>query len=160
MGDPSDRGDYRCFIALAARDDFAGLCIIAVAPLGFGPLADQTVACLENILVPTRYRRQGIGTALLQRGLGAAWQSGAAHLWWTAEYENLAAIAFYKCGGAVFIAEEDPASDKPQKCYAVVVANPNAAIRKASIDQTVQPTGASRSAAQSNRASTVAGSRR
>ncbi len=145
MSDPHDEGDYRCFVALDAQGRFAGLSIIAIGRLGFGPLANQTVACLENILVPRSCRRKGIGSALFQKALEAAWQAHAVQVWWTIGYQNRAAIAFYLSRGAIFIAEEDPASHNPEQYYTVVVANPDAPARKPWA-KAVQRTGASRSA--------------
>jgi len=123
MADPKDGGDYRCFAALGPHDEFVGLAIVELGRLGFGPLADQLVGCLENILVLEPYRRQGIGTALLQRILRTAWESQARHVWWTVEYDNAAAIGLYQRIGAVFIAEEDPEAEKPERYYTVVVPN-------------------------------------
>ncbi len=160
MADPKDEGDYRCFVALDGKGRFAGLSIVAIARLGFGPLANQTVGCLENIFVRRSCRRQGIGSALFQRVLETAWQAHAVQVWWTVGYRDRAAIAFYLSGGAVFIAEEDPASDNPERYYTVVVANPDAAARKPSAKKAVQRTGASRSAQGGNRKSSAAGSRR
>jgi len=124
MTDPSDDGDYRCFVAVDEHDAFMGLCVVDIGRLGFGPLADQTVACLENILVLEGHRRRGTGSALLQTALAAAWELGSAHVWWTVEYENTGAIGFYLANGAVFIAEEDPDSEAPERYYTVVIPNP------------------------------------
>jgi GNAT superfamily N-acetyltransferase len=124
MADPEDRGDYRCFVALSARDEFIGLSIVDIGRLGFGPLADRPVACLENVLTLEPHRRQGVGTALLCAGLDAAWESDARHVWWTVDYGNVTAIAFYNSVGAAFIAEEDPQADEPERYYTVVVASP------------------------------------
>jgi GNAT superfamily N-acetyltransferase len=160
MADPKDEDDYHCFIALDAQRSFAGLSIVAIGRLGFGPLADQTVGCLENIFVPAPYRRQGIGSTLFQKALVAAWQARAVHVWWTIDYGNSAAIAFYVSRGAVFIAEEDPASDNPEKYYTVVIANPDGGAGKPSANMTVQRTGASRSGLGRKQKSRAAGSRR
>jgi GNAT superfamily N-acetyltransferase len=124
IADPKDHGDYRCFVAVGTADEFIGLGIVDLGPLALGPLAEQTVGCLENILVLEQYRRQRIGTALLQALLSIAWQSHARHVWWTVDYGNITAIAFYQCNGAVFIAEEDSQADDPQKYYTVVIPNP------------------------------------
>ena len=83
MADPKDGGDYQCFVALDAQGSFARLSIVAIGRLGFGSLADQAVGCLENIFVPTPYRRGGIGSALFEKALDAAWQAGAVHVWWS-----------------------------------------------------------------------------
>ncbi len=158
MADPNEEGDYRCFVALDGQGRFAGLSIVAIGRLGFGPLANQTVGCLENILVLRSCRRQGIGSALFQKALEAAWQAHAVQVWWTIGYQNRVAIAFYRSRGAIFIAEEDPASDSPEQYYTVVVANPHAAARRPPA-KTVQRRGASRSA-QCIPDSEAAGSRR
>jgi GNAT superfamily N-acetyltransferase len=126
IADPNDTGDYRCFVATDERNAFMGLCIIALNPLGFGPLAEQTVACLENMLVDKDHRGQGIGSALLRTALAAAWEQGAAHVWWTVEYENTGAIAFYLANGAAFIPQEDAGTDGPERYYTCVIANPTA----------------------------------
>ena len=123
IADPSDEGDYRCFVAVDAASGFLGLCIIDVHRLGFGPPAEQTVACLENMLVDENCRRGGVGSALLRTALAAAWNAGAAHVWWTVGYGNPGAIAFYLANGAAFIAEEDPGSDEPGY-YTCVIARP------------------------------------
>ena len=124
LANPNDVGDYHCFVAVDEDDAFMGLCIVSICRLGFGPLAEQTVACLENILVVEAHRRHGIGSTLLQKALSAAWESGAAHVWWTVEYENTSAIDFYVANGAVFIAEEDPDDKDPERYYTVVVPSP------------------------------------
>lgn len=124
IADPNDHGDYRCFVALDPADTFLGLCIIDIGRLGFGPLADQRVACLENILVREDQRRQGTGAALLRSALALAWQEGADHVWWTVGYENTEAIAFYHAMGAAFIAEEDPDAEAPERYYTAVIQNP------------------------------------
>ena len=129
MADPKDDGDYRCFVATGKDDEFIGLCVVDLGPLGLGPLADQMVGCLENILVVEPYRRRGIGTALLREVLSAAWKSHARHVWWTVDYENIAAIAFYQSNGAVFIAEEDPQAENPEKYYKVLVSNSDMPMR-------------------------------
>ena len=69
-------------------------------------------------------QKHGIGSALLQTALSAAWESGAAHVWWTVGYENTPAIGFYLENGAVFIAEEDPDAESPERYYTVVIQNP------------------------------------
>ena len=124
MAYPNDRGDYRCFVAVDEDDTFAGLCIIDIHALGFGPLAAQFVACLENILVADERRRQGIGSALLHKALTSAWETGAAHAWWSVDYDNTGAIGFYQANGAVFVANEDPDADEPERYYTAVIPNP------------------------------------
>ncbi len=121
----SPHSSYRCFIANHAEQQFLGLSIVEIGPLGFGPLAARTVGCLENILVLEPHRRRGIGTALVRAALQAAWAAGACHVWWTVPYENEGAIAFYSSLGALFIAEEDPDSPTPEKYYTVVLPGPN-----------------------------------
>jgi GNAT superfamily N-acetyltransferase len=125
INDPQDDGDYRCFVAVGPSEEFIGLCIVDLGRLALGPLAAQWVGCLENILVQEAYRRQGIGTALLQAALTAAWKTGARCVWWTVEYTEAAALAFYERNGAVFIAEEDPQAEHPEKYYTVVITNPD-----------------------------------
>ena len=129
IADPDDRSDYRCFVATDDADAFAGLCIVALAPLGFGPLAGRTVACLENILVAESHRRGGTGSALLGAALDAAWNAGAGWVWWTVEYENDKAIAFYAKNGAAFIPEEDLDTEPPERYYTAVIVNPDRAGR-------------------------------
>jgi ribosomal protein S18 acetylase RimI-like enzyme len=124
IADPTSQSDHRCFVALGEDDEFIGLATVDLGPLRFGPLAQQTVGCLENILVLDPFRRQGVGTALLQSVLSVAWRSQARHVWWTVDYANSAAIAFYQSNGAVFIAEEDPQADNPEKYYTVVIPSP------------------------------------
>ncbi len=125
IADPGDQADYRCFVAVAADGEFLGLSVVAVAPLGFGPLADRTVACLENILVAEGQRKRGIGSELLRAVLAASWQAGAEHIWWTVEYENVPAIRFYHANGATFFPEEDSASPVPEPYYLAVIQNPS-----------------------------------
>jgi len=124
IADPNDLGNYHCLVAVDSDQTFQGLCIIDVGPMRFGPLADETAGFLENILVPEPFRRQGIGSALLRAALQFAWQAGARHVRWTVDYENAAAISFYRSNGAVFIPEEDPQAENPEKYYTVVVVNP------------------------------------
>lgn len=125
IADPADQAEYRCFVAVDADGEFLGLSIVAISPLGFGPLADRTVACLESMLVSEAHRKQGIGGALLLRALAASWQAGAEHVWWTVEYENVPAIRFYHANGATFFPEEDSASPVPEPYYLAVIQNPN-----------------------------------
>ena len=124
IADPNDPGDYHCLVAIDHDDAFRGLCIIDLGPMRLGSLADQIVGFLENILVPELFRRQGVGSALLRAAMELAWQTGAAHVRWTVDYENTAGISFYRSNGAVFIPEEDPQAEEPEKYYMVVVVNP------------------------------------
>lgn len=124
IADPNDRSQYRCFVAVDGDNQFNGLCIIALGRLGFGPLAEVPVACLENILVADNCRRQGIGEALLRTAMSAAWESGAEEVWWTVDYESKGAVEFYHRMGACFIAEEDPDAKEPERYYSVAIANP------------------------------------
>lgn len=134
MEDPNDKGDYHCFVAVTADSDFVGLSVIDIGPMRFGPLADQTVGFLENILVLRPYRRRGVGRALLRAALEAAWQRRAEHVRWTVTYEN-EALHFYRSVGAVFIPEEDPQAEDPEKYYTVVMVNPQLASDKDSVEQ-------------------------
>lgn len=124
IADPDDTGDYRCFVAVDGHDEFMGLCVVDICRLGFGPLKDQTVACLENILVSKEYRRQGLGSRLLEAALMSAWKSHVAYVWWTVDYANTGAIAFYRANGALFIAEEDPGAEVPERYYTALIPNP------------------------------------
>ena len=46
-------------------------------------------------------------------------------VWWTVDYVNAAALASYQSNRAVFIAEEDPQAEQPEKYYTVVIPNPD-----------------------------------
>ena len=121
--DPGDGGDYHCFLAIREDNAFLGLSIVDIGPMHFGPLAEDTVGFLENILVLPAYRRQGVGTALLRAALNAAWQARAKHVRWTVGYED-EGLPFYRALGFAFVPEEDPKSENPEKYYTVVAVNP------------------------------------
>jgi len=123
MEDPKDDGNYHCFLAVGPGDTFLGLSVIDIGPMCFGPLAQETVGFLENTLVLPPYRRQGIGTALLRTALRVAWKQGAKHVRWTVGYED-EGLPFYRALGVVFIPEEDPHVENPEKYYTVVAVNP------------------------------------
>lgn len=121
--DPADDGNYHCFLAVGPGNTFMGLCVIDIGPMRFGPLAQETVGFLENILVLPSHRRQGIGTAILSAVLKFAWQQGAKHVRWTVGYED-EGLPFYRALGFAFIPEEDPHSESPERYYTVVAVNP------------------------------------
>lgn len=124
MAEPNDGGDYHCFLATGEEDNgFLGLSIVDIGPMRFGPLADETTGFLENILVLPAYRRQGIGTALLQAALDAAWEAGAKHVRWTVGYED-EGLPFYHALGFVFVPEQDPRDEHPENYYTVVAVRP------------------------------------
>ena len=58
MENPSDGGNYLCFLAVGSGKTFLGLSVIDIGPMHFGPLAADTVGFLENILVLPPYRRR------------------------------------------------------------------------------------------------------
>lgn len=135
LKDSADRGNYHCFVATGPGDAFMGLCVIDVGPMRFGPLAQETVGFLEDVLVLPPYRRRGIGTALLCAALDFAWRQGCRHVRWTVGYED-EGLPFYRALGFVFIPEEDPGSESPERCYTVVAVNPQAAQTRSSGDAT------------------------
>jgi GNAT superfamily N-acetyltransferase len=128
MADPNDGGNYHCFLAMGADNAFLGLSIVDVGPMHFGPLADETTGFLENILVLPAYRRQGIGTDLLQAALDNAWEAGARHVRWTVGYED-EGLPFYHKLGFAFVPEEDPQNEHPERYYTVVAVNPGEAMK-------------------------------
>lgn len=123
MGDLQDAGHYHGFLAMTIDNALLGLCVIDISPLGFGPLAEDTVGFLEDIHVLPRCRRQGIGTALLRAALEEAWRQGAQHVRWSIGYDA-EALPFYRMLGFAFIPEEDPQHDPPERYYTVVATSP------------------------------------
>jgi len=127
--DPADTGDYQFLAAVDEAGCFLGGCVIGIGPMGFGPLADETIGFLENIEVIEEYRRKGVGKALLRAALDFAWKRGARNVRWTVDYDNPAGIALYSSLGLAFVPEEDPDAEVPEKCYTVVAPNPALADR-------------------------------
>jgi ribosomal protein S18 acetylase RimI-like enzyme len=121
LEDPQDEGNYNCFVAVGESGEFLGLSVIDIAPLAFGPLADEIIGFLEEVTVPESYRRKGIGTSLLEAALEQAWRNGARHVRWIVGYDNPAGIALSRKAGAAFVPEEDPESGS---CYTAVVTAP------------------------------------
>ena len=58
-----------------------------------------------------------------------AWQEGARHVRWTAEYDNIAGIAFYRSLGVATAPEEDPSTEEGRldRYYLCVATSPGAA---------------------------------
>ena len=124
--DPNDTGDYHFLAATDETGRFLGGCVIDIGPMGFGPLAEETIGFLEDIEVIEEHRRRGVGRALLRSALDLAWERGARSVRWTVDYGNAAGIALYSSLGLAFVPEEDPDAEHPEKCYTVVAANPAA----------------------------------
>ena len=55
---------------------------------------------MENIFVIDRYRRIGIGTALMQKAKDVCEKSGRLHMKWEVQQDNERAIDFYNKQGA------------------------------------------------------------
>ena len=121
--DGKDDGSYHCFAAVRPGE-FLGAAVIDVGPMGFGPLADDTVGFLEDIEVEAEHRRSGVGTALLASVLDRAWDLGALSVRWTVDSANAAGIGLYRAVGAAFVPDEDPGAAEPQKRYTVVLQRP------------------------------------
>ena len=126
-GDPDDTGSYHFLAAVDEAGRLLGGSVIDIGPMGFGPLAEETVGFLEDIEVLEAHRRKGVGKALLRAVLSFAWEKGARSVRWTVDYENAAGIALYSGPGVAFVPEEDPDAENPEKCYTVVAANPKPA---------------------------------
>ena len=124
--DPGDGGNYTFIAAVGEGGEFLGLCVIDVGAMPFGPLAGEVACWLEDVLVLEPHRRRGIGTALLEAALARAWQAGARYARWTVTYDNAAGIALYRKTNAIFLPEEDPAVQPPERYYTVVMPRPPA----------------------------------
>jgi len=121
---PKDTGDYHFLVATDETGLLLGGCVIDIGPMGFGPLAEETVGFLENIEVLDEHRRKGVGKALLRAALDLAWERGARSVRWTVDYDNTAGIGLYSSLGLAFVPEEDPDAEAPERCYTVIAANP------------------------------------
>ncbi len=63
---------------------------------------DQDIAWIHHLVVAAPYRRQGIGTALLQRGIQHARQEGLAQMMVIVQSKNYPAITFFQHHGFTF----------------------------------------------------------
>lgn len=63
---------------------------------------DQDIAWIHHLVIAPARRRQGIGTALLQRGIQHARQEGLTQLMVIVQSKNYPAIAFFQKHGFVF----------------------------------------------------------
>ena len=125
LENPKDGADYHFLVAADDDDNLLGATVIEIGNLVFGPLSDVPAGFLENIEVLEAQRRKGVGAALLQTTLHVAWQSGCESVRGTVDYDNSAALAFYRSQGLGFIPEEDPDAAEPERCYAIVAINPD-----------------------------------
>jgi ribosomal-protein-alanine N-acetyltransferase len=64
--------------------------------------ADQSLAWIHHLIVAPKYRRQGIGTALLLRAMQNARQQGAGHMMTVVQSKNYPAIDFLQGHGFSF----------------------------------------------------------
>jgi ribosomal-protein-alanine N-acetyltransferase len=63
---------------------------------------DQGIAWIHHLVVAPSHRRQGIGTALLARGIQHARQSGLSHVMTVVQSKNYPAIGFLQRSSFLF----------------------------------------------------------
>lgn len=103
-GERPDRGEwsFACVCAVTPDRHVLGGVHLDIGPINYGPLADERLAFVEKILVRPEHRRQGVGTALLQRAAAAARDAGCLHMQCNVQWKNPAGIALLRrCGFAL-----------------------------------------------------------
>jgi ribosomal protein S18 acetylase RimI-like enzyme len=99
-----DRDQWRSFYvcALVSTDHVLGGACFDVGPKNFGPLAQELVAIVEHVLVRPEYRRQGIGSSVMEATIEAAREAGCQCMRCNVRWDDPAEIALFKsCGFAL-----------------------------------------------------------
>jgi ribosomal protein S18 acetylase RimI-like enzyme len=93
--------------------------VIDIAPLGFGPAGDLLSGYIEDVAVLERYRRRGIGSALIRRGLAGAWEHNAQHVRGIVTHDRIGAVGLYQKLGFAFVPDTDARLDANQYIFVV-----------------------------------------
>ena len=103
---PADRPDrdqwmFACICAVTETGRVLGGVHMDMGPIVFGPLGEEKLAYLEQLLVRAEYRRGGIGTELLCKAIEVARAADCQYIRCNASWDNSAEMAlFKKCGFA------------------------------------------------------------
>jgi len=98
------------FVTICAADSSGhvlGGAHMDIGPMEFGPLAEERLAYLEQLLVLPEYRGQGLGTSLLLRAVEESTARGCSHIRCNVSWGNPAAIAVYRKAGFALTCLED-----------------------------------------------------
>jgi RimJ/RimL family protein N-acetyltransferase len=110
---PADRPDrdqwrFACICAVTQSAEVLGGAHMDMGPVNFGPLSEDKLAYLEQLIVREEYRQQGLGTELLKRLVEVAKDEGCQYIRYNVHWDNPAAIAVAKkCGFALTDVEEE-----------------------------------------------------
>jgi GNAT superfamily N-acetyltransferase len=97
-----DKREFRTICAVAESGHVLGGVHLDLGPRNFGPLAADRIAFVEHGIVRQEYRRQGLGTTLLQKAIEVARVAGCQCMRCNVSWLNLAEmVLFKKCGFAL-----------------------------------------------------------
>ena len=115
-----DQWQFRCICAVTESGHVLGGVHFDLGPRNFGPLADDRIVYVEHAFVRPEYRRQAVGTELLQQAIEVAREEGCQLMRCNSSWKNPAEIAlFKKCGFALACIEDGKYfTTKPLQGYA------------------------------------------
>ncbi|NLF67458.1 MAG: GNAT family N-acetyltransferase [Candidatus Anammoximicrobium sp.] len=103
----ADRWRFVTVCAVDSSGHVLGGVHMDIGPMEFGPLAEERLAYLEQLLVLPQNRGQGLGTALLLRAVEESTARGCSHIRCNVSWGNPAAIAVYRRAGFALTCLED-----------------------------------------------------
>ena len=103
----ADRWRFVTMCAVDSSGQILGGAHMDIGPLEFGPLAEERLAYLEQLLVFPEYRGRGLGTSLLFRAVEEAATRGCSHIRFNVSWGNPAAIAACRKAGFALTCLED-----------------------------------------------------
>ena len=103
----ADRWRFVTVCAVDSSGHVLGGAHMDIGPMEFGPLAQERLAYLEQLLVLPGYRGQGLGTSLLLRAVEESTARGCSHIRCNVSWGNPAAIAVYRKTGFALTCLED-----------------------------------------------------
>jgi len=93
---------FACICAVADSGTVLGGVHLEIGPINFGPLREEKLAYIEQVLVRPEFRGQGLGIELLEKAVAVTAAAGCQYIRCCVNWDNPAEIAlFKKCGFAL-----------------------------------------------------------